>query len=329
VLVVLAKSGEPVMQRELSPKQLRFLDLANRDAILDPVHHKGELYKLFGPVSIFTEGDLYPNFHYNLLNYHPSKSSIHSKTRRPIITTAVINISGLVKLEGETPANPDLIESIRFISSGPDYFKQGPKQGAIAPLRLDPVDLDEQFFVAADDDEELPDVSVLQKMSSEELNRKFKHVKTKVSPFAMDVLLQVIDIPQMFKFSNDDSINSDWIDEIIQSDLEEFSKEVPRPKVLGATVLDYIEDILTESLEITQEYLFEKCGPGVYYNLICRSMESNSTTNPFQLTNSALQGITEAEASRKHVVQKGYNRNPRKRQSRRVSGKTRKRTNRL
>jgi hypothetical protein len=327
VLVVSAKSGEPVMQRELSPKQLRFLDLANRDAILDPVHHKGELYKLFGPVSIFTEGDLYPDFHYSLLNYHPSKPYIHPKTGIPRISKPVINLSGIVKLEGDTPANPDLIESIKFVSSGPEYFKRGPKQGAIAPLILDPIDLDEQFFVSAEKDEELPDVSVLQSMSSEELNRKFKKFKIKVNPFAVDVL-QAIDIPRMFKFSNNDSINSDWIDEIIQLDLEEFSEEGPRPSLVDATVVGYIEDILTEPLGFSQEYLFEKCGPGVYYNFICRSMESNSTTNPFQVTNATLQGISEAEGTRKHVVRKGYNGTAGRRENQRISLKTQ-RTNRL
>jgi hypothetical protein len=62
VLVVSAKSGDSVYRSTYLSNQLKYLDLTNQKAILDPAHHRAELFKLFGPVSIFTEGDEYPEF---------------------------------------------------------------------------------------------------------------------------------------------------------------------------------------------------------------------------------------------------------------------------
>jgi hypothetical protein len=327
ILVVPTKSGEAVMQRNLSPNQLKFLDSANRTAILDPVGHKAELYKLFGPVSIFTEGEQYPDFVYTLLSYFSSKPYINSKSDMPRKSIPIIALSGLVKLEGDTPANPDLIESIRVISSGPEYFKQGSKEGVIKPLRLNPKILDVPLLLT---NKKIPELSIIQTMSTSDRNKAFKNTMTVLNPQAAKIIKE-LDIPQMFKFSNDDYINSKWIEENIQLDLEEYSKEGPRPASLGLTIGDYIGDILTEPLEFSQEFLFENCGPGVYYNFICRSMLSDfSEANPFQLTTAALHGISEAETRRKMVVRNGQGQGRRRRrQNQRVSAKTRKRKTRV
>jgi hypothetical protein len=332
VLVVPTKSGETVIHGTYSSNQLKFLDSANRAAILDPVGHKTELYNLFGPVSIFTEGEQYPNFDYTLFSYNPSQSYIDPKTGLSKLSTPAVTLSGVVKLEDDIPANPDLIESIRYISSGPEYFKQGPKSGVIAPLRINPKLLDEPLLLAK---ENLPDISVIKTMSSNERKKVFKDTMTVINPKAAKII-KSFELSKMYKFSNgfNGFLNSDWAEDNIQEDLEDYSKEKPRPMSLEMTVKDYIEYIFSdeERMDFTQEELFKECGPGVYYNFICRSIEDDSESNPFQLTTAALHGISEAETGRKKVVRNAQamrrGRRGRK-QKQRVNGKTRKRKSRI
>jgi hypothetical protein len=290
------------------------------------VNHKAELYKLFGPVSIFTEGETYPEFHYTLFTYFSENSGKDPNTGMMVKIKPVLKLSGIVKLEGEIPADPLLIESIGRGSARRDLYKNKPTPGVIRPLVLFPEELEIPFFLV--DDEE-PDIMAIENMSNDEFNNRFENSVITLNPDAYDLfmtehLLNLIS--GMFKFSNafnNNYLNPIWIKEIIEKDLKKFSEKNPKPELVTMTVGDYIEDLLTEPLEFTQEELFMKCGPGVYYNFICRTTRSDTNRNPFHLTKGALQAISEAETVRKNVVRKGYNgkggkRNQRKQRNRRT-----------
>ena len=296
VLVVPTKSGETVVQRTFSSNQLKFLDSANRNAILDPTHHKAELFKLFGPVSIFTEGDLYPEFYYSLFNYHPSRSYVNPRTGLQKQTTASAFLSGIVMLEGDAPAEPLLIESIRHMSSGHEEFKKTPKPGTVIPRRFHEQLLATPLFVA--------DEPVDREMNTSERKRLYKDIITRLNPEAANSIRK-LRLPELFKFSSIPTADS--VDERIKEDLEDCSVERPRPVSISTTVGDYIQEILPEeNMTSSQEEVFELGGPGVYYNFVCRSMTPNSEPTPFKLTTAAMHGIYEAESRRKTVVRNAY-----------------------
>jgi len=307
VLVVPTKSGETVVQRTFSSNQLKFLDSANRTTILDPTHHKAELFKLFGPVSIFTEGDLYPEFYYSLFNYHPSRSYVNPRTGLQKQTTASAFLSGIVMLEGETPADPLLIESIRHMSSGHEEFKKTPKPGTVIPRRFHEQLLTTPLFIA---DEPVNRLSLKgrpegsQEMNTSERKRLYKDIVTRLNPEAANSIRK-LRLPELFKFSSIPTADS--VDERIKEDLEDCSVERPRPVSISTTVGDYIQEILPEeNMTSSQEEVFEMGGPGVYYNFVCRSMNLNSEPTPFKLPTAAMHGIYEAESRRKTVVRNAY-----------------------
>ena len=307
VLVVPTKSGEPVVQRTFSSNQLKFLDSANRTAILDPTHHKAELFKLFGPVSIFTEGDLYPEFYYSLFSYHPSRSYVNPRTGLQKQTIASAFLSGIVMLEGDAPADPLLIESIRHMSSGHEEFKKAPKPGTVIPRRFHEQLLATPLFIA---DEPVNRLSLKgrpegsQEMNTSERKRLYKDIITRLNPEAANSIRK-LRLPELFKFSSIPTADS--VDERIKEDLEDCSVERPRPVSISKTVGDYIQEILPEeNMTSSQEEVFEMGGPGVYYNFVCRSMSPNSEPTPFKLPTAAMHGIYEAESRRKTVVRNAY-----------------------
>jgi hypothetical protein len=68
-LIVAAHSSEPTILRRVLNNTIKLLYPENRSIILDPLKFKKDIFELFGSVAIYTEGEEYPNYTYQLLNY--------------------------------------------------------------------------------------------------------------------------------------------------------------------------------------------------------------------------------------------------------------------
>ena len=69
-LIVAAHSSEAARLRAVLTKTIQLLYPENRSIILDPLKFKSDIFELFGSVAIYTEGEEYPNYTYQLLNYY-------------------------------------------------------------------------------------------------------------------------------------------------------------------------------------------------------------------------------------------------------------------
>ena len=69
-LIVAGHSSETAPLRAVLNKTIQLLYPENRSIILDPLKFKKDIFELFGSVAIYTEGEEYPNYTYQLLNYY-------------------------------------------------------------------------------------------------------------------------------------------------------------------------------------------------------------------------------------------------------------------
>jgi len=299
ILVVPTNSGNSVTATTAIQNNLKLLDEANKQYILDPLNHKKEIYKLFGPVTIFTEGELYPDFSYSLLSYYKALSLDNAFGQTRKYTT--FKTSGFTRISPDVPVDPLLIRSLendyrvlhRILQTHMLPFSPQNMDGSVklineglmkVPLLLvDGRKLDLEKIKAADPDK---------------IAEIFKKNPTRLY-FEAERIIRQINLPNLFKFSNvPEVLTSEDVQKEIDADLIQYKIVRPRPNSVDLDVHDYIKFFLAdELLDFTQMGLFEKAGPGVYYNFICRSNNSD-IPNPFKLKASNLQRVSEAATHR-------------------------------
>lgn len=310
ILVIPASSGNSVSARVALRNNLKLLDAANRKYVLDPLNNKKAIYKLFGPVTIFTEGELYPDFSYSLISYYNDLEL--DDNMGGVGKYSLFETSGLIRIL------PELSES-QLISRLKNEYKvlETVLDGQALPgangmiindlalktplLLVDGRDLNLKKIKAADPDH---------------IAEIFKNTPTKLHPRA-EKLIRALNLPQLFKFSNvPEVVTQASLNLQIEEDLAAYKNVRPRPNSVNMDVNDYIKYFLAEDyLDFTQEELFEKAGPGVYYNFNCREKAAGAS-NPFKLAASNLQRISEAATHRKgflHNVFSGAARKTRRR----------------
>lgn len=305
ILVVQASSGNTVSATTGVENTLKLLDDRNRRYVLDPLNNKREIYRLFGPVTIFTEGDLYPEFSYSLLSYYNDLELEDERGR--LGRYAAFKTSGATRILPAVPVNPLLTQSLendyRVLNQMLDneMVPDVPQvQTGAIKIRL----INEDFL-------KIPMLLVggrtlnLKKIRETDPNRiaeMFKTTPTELHPEA-EAVIRRLNLSYLFKFSDALSdVKLSSVHAYIKRDLEDFKLIRPRPTLVDMDVRDYIQMFLVDDLlDLTQEGLFKKGGPGVYYNFICRSRGA-STTNPFKLKASNLQRISEAATHRGEFI---------------------------
>jgi hypothetical protein len=279
--------------------------------VLDPLNNKKAIYKLFGPVTIFTEGELYPDFSYSLLSYY---NELNLDDNR-----GGVGKYSLFKTSGLTRIIPGLSEP-QLISRLENEYKvletvlgTHALPGANTIRIINDLALKTPLLLV--DDREL-NLKNIKAADPDRIAEIFKHNPTKLNPRA-ERLIRALNLPQLFKFSNvPEVVTQASLNLQLEDDLAAYKKVRPRPNSVDMDVHDYIKYFLADDyLDFTQEGLFEKAGPGVYYNFICRS-RSAGAVNPFKLAASNLQRISEAATHRKgflHNVFSGAARKTRRR----------------
>lgn len=296
ILVVPNFSGEGVLTAVSITDNLLLTQMDNRDFILDPLRYKKEIYDTFGPVTIFTEGEQYPNFEYKLFGfYNKREKSPNSKV------PTLLRQSGLVRINGDEPVNPLLINTLLsdlsvFRRKTANYQKI---PGIVKIRALTHEDFDTPVHLV---DGLVPDVSKYSGLTGKEIKSRFKGSILTINPKA-EAIIKGLNLPELLKFSNglEDKFTSAWLAKIIANDLEYLTDSKPIDSWAGVTVGIYLDELLSEEqLVITQEDLFKLAGKGVYYNFICRNISQNEPPeNPFKLGVAEMHRISEAETHRK------------------------------
>jgi len=298
ILVVPTASGKGTKAIASITNNLSLMQMENRKIILDPLHYKKELYEMFGPVTIFTEGDLYPNFKYRLFGFYNARASA-----RP----SLLRQSGFIRIIGDEPVNPLLVNTLlsdRSIFTGKNTQYQ--KNPGIVKIRtLTHEEFDTPIHLV---DGLVPDVSNYDGMNEREIKTRFGESVLTINP-AAEVIINRLNLPELLTFSNglEDKFTSAWLTKIIADDLEYFRESKPINSWAGVTVGTYLDELLSEECVITQEELFV-AGKGVYYNFICRNILQDGSVSPFKLSVAEMHSISEAETHRKgflHNVLKG------------------------
>lgn len=292
ILVVPTVSGKGTKAIVSITNNLALMQMPNRNFILDPLRYKKELYEMFGPVTIFTEGDLYPNFRYKLFGFYNTRD-IQPGSKRP----SLLRQSGFVRINGDTPVNPLLVDNLlsdRSIFTGKNtHYRKNP--GIVNVRALTHKEFDTPIHLV---DGELPDLT---KYSG--LKKRFEGSILTINPEA-EAIISGLNLPELLKFSNglEDKFNSAWLTKIVADDVEYFKKSKPINSWVDVTVGIYLDELLSEECVITQEELFDLAGKGVYYNFICRNISQNDSVNPFKLGVAEMHRISEAETHRKGFV---------------------------
>ena len=290
ILVVPTASGKGTKAIVSITNNLLLMQMENRKIILDPLRHKKELYEMFGPVTIFTEGDLYPNFKYRLFGFYNARASA-----RP----SLLRQSGFIRINGDEPVNPLLVNTLlsdRSMFTGKNtQYQKSPDIVKIRTLT------DEEFDIPLHlVDGMVPDVSNYDGMNNKTINTRFGGSVITINP-AAEAIINRLNLPELLTFSNglEDTFTSAWLTKIVADDLDYFRESKPINSWAGVTVGTYLDELLSEEFVITQEELFELAGKGVYYNFICRNILQNGPVNPFKLSVVEMHSISEAETHRK------------------------------
>jgi len=312
ILIVPTKSGDKSITSTAITHNMRVLNKNYRQIILDPLNNSNELIDLFGPVSIFTEGQQYPNFSYSLFGMYKANKKISEKTGRPISDKAKFRNSGVRRVTEETNHSEELLYQTLLR----DYYvftnQVGLAESPRAPANIRYLTLDKLSVPLLLVDGKLPDMKKIKSMSFDECKEKFKDSMTQLNPEA-ETIIRKLNLPGLYTYSNafDDRFTTEWLNEIIEKDLKNFKVVRPRPAWVSTDVETYItDDIRYENMRITQEELFEKGGPGVYYNFICRSLVDqdglplDDDVLPGKLSEKNMRRIGEAEASKFLIRQK-------------------------
>lgn len=289
ILVVPTVSGQGAKALEAIKNNLALMQIDNRNFILEPLRYKKELYKMFGPVTIFTEGDQYPNFKYLLFGFYNA---------RAIKLPSLLRQSGIVRIKGDEPVDPLLVNSLlsdRSIFTNKNiHYRKIP--GIVKARTINDEEFDTPIHLV---DGLLPDITKYAGLTGKELKIRFKGSMLTINP-AAEAIIKRLNLPELLKFSNGPKFNPAWLTEIVEDDLEYFREIKPINSWVNVTIGTYLDEILNEHFEITQEELFEKAGSGVYYNFVCRNISQNTPPeNPFKLSNAEMHRISEAETHRK------------------------------
>jgi hypothetical protein len=302
VLVIASKAGEEVYSANTIENNLKFISHENRQYIFEPLKYKKEIHRLFGPVTIFTEGDIYPSLTYSLLGIYPNQK-LKDASKNTVRKYTAFKTSGVTRIESDEFREAGLM---RTLSKDYEYMRDFDK--GVMPLWRESF----SFRVFGDHvlrtpflllDGIVPDrnmMKTIKTMSSDEKESAYGSIPTQLNPLA-ERIIRSINLPELFRFSNA-IVSRTALYSYLETDLADYKTVRPRPHSVYMDVQDYIEDMfLEDNLIFTQTELFQKGGPGVYYNFVCRTMEDelNNTPNPFKLKASNLQRISEAVTHRK------------------------------
>lgn len=296
ILVVPNFSGEGVLTTTSITDNLSLMHTDNRNFILDPLRYKKNIYDIFGPVTIFTEGEQYPNFKYKLFGFYNIRA-IHPSSKAP----SILRQSGLVRINEDEPVNPlliyTLLSDLSFFRRKNAHYRKIPGIVKVRPLTNEEFDTPVHLV-----DGVVPDVSKYSGLMGKEIKTRFKGSILTINPEAESIINR-LNLPELLKFSNghEDKFTTAWLTEIIANDLEYLRESKPINSWVGVTVGSYLDELFSEErLVITQEELFELAGKGVYYNFICRDISQNDPpVNPFKLGVAEMHRISEAETHRK------------------------------
>jgi len=303
ILVATANAGDTVSSRSAIQNNLKLIDMKNRDYILDPLNHKKEIYKLFGPVSIYTEGELYPDFSYTLLSYYKDLKLTDTATRRKGRYT-IFKTSGITRIENKLPVDPLLIDRLNndytFMSTvfESEIVPQIPRNkfGGFSIYSNNILNYPLLFINGR-----VPNLEKIKALSDDELESIFKNTPTQITNEAYRIIRD-IKLEDLFKFSNAiDSLSQSSVRKEIHDDLRLYSEIKPRPFSIEMNIQEYIDFFLADDfLDFTQERIFKEAGPGVYYNFVCRSIPKNDEkVGKFKLKTSNLHRISNAMTHRR------------------------------
>lgn len=304
ILVVASKAGEEVYSANTIENNLKFISHENRQYIFDPLNYKQAIHRLFGPVTIFTEGDMYPSQTYKLLGIYPNQK-LTDPAKGTLRKYTAFKTSGITRIDSDEFNETNLMRKLDQDYTYMTDFNKGlmpsiPSYNRRTSFRIygDHVLRTPLLLL----DGQVPDrntMSALKAMSSEELESTYGTTPTQLNPLA-ERIIRSINLPELFTFSNA-IVSRQSINSYLETDLANYKTQRPRPHSIRMDVEEYIEDMFVEdNLVFTQEQLFQMGGPGVYYNFVCRTIdETKYTPNPFKLKESNLQRISEAFTHRK------------------------------
>jgi len=300
ILVVPTVSGRGAKAIVSITNNLLLMKMDNRDFILEPLRYKKELYDMFGPVTIFTEGDAYPNFKYRLFGFYNSRA-IQKSSGGDL--PSLLRQSGFVRINGDEPVNHLLVNSL--LSDRSVFTKKYPHHqespGIVKVRSLTDAEFDTPIHLV---DGEVPDVSIYDGMNTKAIKTRFKGSMMAINPKA-EAIISRLNLPELLKFSNGFKykFTSAWLEKIVDDDLEYFREQKPIDSWVSVTVGTYLDELLSDEFVVTQEELFERAGKGIYYNFICRNISQNDApANPFKLSVAEMHRIFEAEMGRKGFI---------------------------
>lgn len=293
ILIVPTVAGVGIKKLKAIEYNLSLMQMENRNFILDPLTYKKEIYSMFGPVTIFTEGEQYPNFKYVLFGFYPSREVV-LKSGTKIKTPAFFSQSGLIRIHGQEPVNPLLIDTLKsdesFITGKNKHLQDIP--GIVKIRNMTDEEFDTPLYLV---DGALPDISKYSELTDTEIEERLKGHAISMNP-AVEAIFNRLNLPELLKFSNGVKFNSAWLAKIIAEEIEFFKTVAPNDSWIYLTVGTYIDELLSNMFVITQEELFEQEGSGIYYNFVCRGItQDNAPENPFKLGVAELHRIYEAE----------------------------------
>lgn len=293
ILIVPTVAGAGIKKLEAIQNNLALMQMENRNFVLDPLSYKKEIYSMFGPVTIFTEGDLYPNFKYVPFGFYPSQVVL-TKSGKKVKISSFFSQSGVIRIRGQKPVNTLLIDTLKsdesFLTGKNKHLQDIP--GIVKIRIMTDEEFDTPLYLV---DGELPDISTYSELTDTEIEKRLKGHTITMNP-AVEAIFSRLNLPELLKFSKGGGFNSDWLAKIIAEQIEFFKTVVPNDSWIYLTVGTYLDEILSDMFVITQEELFEKEGRGVYYNFVCRKItQDNAPVNPFKLGVAELHRIYEAE----------------------------------
>lgn len=287
VLVVAAKSGNSMPSTTGDNLQLKLMDINNRQIILDPLNNQKQIYDLFGAVTIFKEGDIYPEFEYDLLEYMGYRRAILGNGDRPRMLDARVSVSGAVAIDSSNPVVPRLQNSIVSRIMFDEGYANLPED-AVDPLEMSQKFINTPIFLVGGN---VPNVGKIMKTVDPRVASTTLDNFSVLNPDAKAKILS-LDISKFFQFSNLPS--RDWIRHTIQNLLDGFEQYKRRPILDSTLTIQNFLETIGRKCRITQGELFNVGGSGVYYNFVCRVRTNR---------NGALkQRIAEAEGHRKSLV---------------------------
>jgi hypothetical protein len=305
ILVVPTISGAGAKAIVSITNNLKLMEKDNRKFILDPLRYKKKLYEMFGPITIFTEGDAYPNFNYRLFGFYNSRAIQGKKLGGNLLS--LLRHSGFVRINGDEPVNPHLVNTLL---SDRSVFTQKYTHHQESPDIVKVRNIDDEMFDTPIHlvDGVVPDVSIYDGMNDKTIQERFKGRVLTINPKA-EAIIKKLNLPELLKFSNGftneitNKFTSSWLEKIVTDDLEHFRETKPIDLWVKDTVGTYLDEVLADDFVVTQEELFERAGNGVYYNFICRKIsENDAPANPFKLSIAEMHRISEAEIQRKRFL---------------------------